>query len=106
MASNYEPMDTASQALSKDEDDLRRKVQSQGDDADLKWLMKDKRGRRIVWRQLGLASVFRLSFNTNAMAMSFAEGERNYGLRLLNRINTLCPEFYVLMVEEQKDGRK
>ena len=33
-----------------------------------------KRGRRIVWRFLERAGVYRLSFNTNAMAMAFAEG--------------------------------
>jgi len=62
--------------------------------------MSSKRGRRILWRLLDRAGVFRLSFNTNAMAMAFAEGNRNEGLRYLALIHTLCPELYPTMVKE------
>ena len=68
--------------------------------------MSSKRGRRIVWRFLERAGVYRLSFNTNAMAMAFAEGNRNEGLRILAQIHTLCPELYAVMVKEQnRDNR-
>ncbi len=47
------------------------------------------------------AGVFRSSFNTNAMTMSFAEGHRNYGLRILALIHSQCPELYPTMMKEQ-----
>jgi hypothetical protein len=33
--------------------------------------------------------------------MSFAEGHRNYGLRILGMIHTQCPELYPTMMKEQ-----
>jgi hypothetical protein len=71
--------------------------------SDLLWLMGSKRGRRIVWRLLEEAGVFRTSFNTNSLLMAFAEGTRNYGLRVLGLIHTHCPELYAPMLKEQRD---
>ena len=84
----------------------RTKLQALGEVEDLKWLMGSKRGRRIVWRLLDQAGVFRLSFNTNAMQMAFAEGNKNYGLRTLAQIQALCPDLYPLMVKEAKDEQR
>lgn len=80
---------------------MRSRLAKTNEDEDFKWLMGSKRGRRIVWRLLDRAGVFRLSFNTNAMQMAFAEGNRNEGLRVLSQIHTLCPELYQVMVKEQ-----
>ena len=99
--SNYDPTDIRSQDRAKAENDLRTKLAKDTEEADLKWLMGSKRGRRIVWRLLDRAGVFRLSFNTNSMAMAFNEGNRNEGLRILAQIHTLCPELYPVMVKEQ-----
>lgn len=74
------------------------------EEQDLKWLMSSKRGRRIVWRLLEQAGVFRLSFNTNAMQMAFNEGGRNYGNRTLGQIHVYCSELYSVMVKENTDG--
>jgi hypothetical protein len=48
---------------------------------------------------------FGSSFGTNALAMAFAEGERNVGLQLLNDIMSVAPDQYVLMMRE-KNGRE
>lgn len=80
---------------------MRRRLAQETEQADFEWLMSSKRGRRIVWRFLERAGVYRLSFNTDAMAMAFAEGNRNEGLRLLAQIHALCPELYAVMIEEQ-----
>lgn len=69
---------------------------------DIKWLMSSKRGRRIVFRQLEQAGVFRSSFNTNALQMSFNEGNRNAGLQLLAVITEHASERYAEMIEESK----
>jgi hypothetical protein len=99
--SNYDPLDIRGQERAKVEKDLRDKVARENEEADVKWLMSTRRGRRIVWRLLDRAGVFRLSFNTNAMQMAFAEGGRNEGLRTLAQIHTLCPELYVVMLKER-----
>lgn len=77
---------------------------AEGEEQDLKWLMSSKRGRRIVWRLLEQAGVFRLSFNPNAMQMAFNEGGRNYGNRTLGQIHAYCSELYPVMVKENTDG--
>lgn len=99
--SNYDPLDLRSQDRSKAERELRERLARENEEADLKWLMGNKRGRRVIWRLLDQAGVFRSSFNTNAMTMSFAEGHRNYGLRILALIHSQCPELYPTMMKEQ-----
>jgi hypothetical protein len=103
--SNYDPLDLRGQEKTKSEKEVREKISRENEEADLKWLMGSKRGRRMIWRLLDQTGVFRLSFNTNAMQMAFAEGNRNYGNRTLSLIHTLCPELYPLMVKEQQDVR-
>ena len=99
--STYDPLDTQSQSRMTADAEQRNRLARDAEASDLKWLMSSKRGRRIVWRLLDRAGVFRLSFNTNSMQMAFAEGNRNEGLRVLAQIHTLCPELYPVMVKEQ-----
>ncbi|OZI58715.1 Bbp19 family protein [Bordetella genomosp. 1] len=75
---------------------------------DLKWLMANRRGRRIVWRLLEQAGVFRSVFSTNAMEMAFKEGNRNGGLQLMSLVLGTCPERYAEMLTEHRtnDDRK
>lgn len=73
-----------------------------GEIEDIKWLMSSSRGRRIVNRLLHNAGVFRLSFHTNALQMSFNEGNRNAGLMLLATITEHCPKRFAEMLEEGK----
>jgi len=98
---NYDPLDLRSQERSKADRELRERLARENEEADIKWLMGNKRGRRVIWRLLDQAGVFRSSFNTNAMTMSFAEGHRNYGLRILALIHSQCPELYPTMMKEQ-----
>lgn len=100
--SNFDPMDTNSQARAKTEVDARNKLVQQVEADDVKWLMGSKRGRRIIWRQLERAGVFQLSFNATAMVMAFNEGRRSEGLRVLAQVHEFCPEQYTTMMQEQK----
>jgi len=87
------------------QDQQRKEVANlelQKDAEDLKWLMSSKRGRRIVNRLLQNAGVFRVSFHTNALQMSFNEGNRNSGLKLLAAITEHCPDRYAEMIDEAK----
>lgn len=98
--SNYDPLDAKAVEKVQSDKDTRDKLQLKTESDDLKWLMSNKRGRRILWRLLDQSGVFRLSFNTNAMSMAFAEGNRNFGNRTLSQIHSLCPELYPQMVKE------
>lgn len=104
--SSYDPTDIRSQERAKSEQDQRDKLAKDTEESDLKWLMKGKQGRRIVWRLLEQAGVFRSSFNTNAMQMAFAEGNRNSGNRLLALIHTTCPELYPVMLNEATERKE
>lgn len=111
--SDYDPTDIPAQDSSKADAELKKHLAKDTEEADLKWLMGSKRGRRILWRLLDRAGVFRLSFNTNSMTMAFNEGSKNEGLRTLAQIHALCPELYPVMVKEQihdnrndDDGRR
>lgn len=99
--STYDPLDLAPQ----EDAEQRVRLERLSEESDFKWLMGSKRGRRIVWRQLERSGVFRLSFNTNAMAMAFAEGNRNDGLRTLSLIQSLCPELHSVMLKERSNER-
>ena len=103
--SNYDPTDLRSQEKQKTERVSREKLAKENEETDIKWLMGTKRGRRILWRLMDQSGVFRLSFNTNAMQMAFAEGNRNFGNRMLAMIHEQCPELYSVMVKEQKNDR-
>ena len=99
-----DPLDTeATDAIRKTLADQAR-LSALREAEDLKWLMSSKRGRRIVNGLLQQAGVFRSSFNTNALQMSFNEGNRNTGLRLLAAITEACPERYAEMIEESKNA--
>lgn len=97
-----DPLDTeANDQLRQARADAGRLSQMK-DAEDIKWLMSSKRGRRIVNRQLQNAGVFRSSFHTNALQMSFNEGNRNTGLMLLAAVTEDCPERYAEMMDEAK----
>ena len=103
--SEFDPTEIRQQERTKAQNDLRAKLERESEAEDLKWLMGSKRGRRIVWRLLEQSGVFRLSFNTNAMAMAFAEGNRNFGNRTQALIHTHCPELYPTMIKEANHER-
>lgn len=98
--SEHHPLEPKAQAKAQKDRQVRTELANKSEASDIEWLMSSSRGRRIVWRQLERAGVFRTSFNTNSMAMAFAEGAKNEGLRLLSM---LPPESYVLMLKEAKE---
>ena len=103
MSNNYDPLDLRGQERDRADKELRERLDRQNEEADVKWLMSQKRGRRMAWRILDHAGVFRSTFAANAMQMAFAEGNRNGGLRLLSLIHSACPEQYHVMMKEHQD---
>ena len=100
---NDDPLDTSTQDRSREEKQLRNKLSALSEVEDVKWLMSSKRGRRIIYRQLANAGVFRVSFHTNALQMAFNEGGRNQGLSLLAQVTEHCPDRYAELIQEAKE---
>ena len=103
MKKQYDTFDLASQEAAKAEAEERAKLRARIEAEDLKWVMSNKRGRRVIHTVLERAGVFRSSFHTNALQMAFNEGSRNEGLAMLAKIMEHSPELYSLMLKEQKE---
>lgn len=104
--SDYNPSDINLQAASKAEAEARSKAADDAESADFMNLAGAQWGRRIIWRLLDRAGVFRLSFTDNPLTTAFNEGRRNEGLRLLMQMQTSCPENYSLMLKERTDEQR
>ena len=98
-----DPLDLRGQEKQREEARERDRRQSETEADDVKWLMGNKRGRRIVWRLLERTGVFRTSFRLNN-EMAFLEGQRNVGLSLIDAIHANCPDAYLIMVKEQQSN--
>lgn len=99
----YDAFDLRAQEDARKDAEEKAKLRARIEIDDLKWVMSNKRGRRMMHGILERAGVFRLSFHTNALQMAFNEGTRNEGLAVLAKLMEHCPELYSLMLKEQKD---
>jgi len=70
---------------------------------DVKWLMADKRGRRIMWRLLAEAGVYRTSFNNSGSVTAFNEGKRHIGLVLISEVNDHAAHQFLVMLKEHAE---
>lgn len=68
---------------------------------DIKWLMANRQGRRIVRRWLAAAGIYRTSFVANdSHASAYVEGKRAFGLQILGDVVAAAPEDYLTMLSE------
>ena len=103
MAAEHDPLDDdANQAVRQDAQD-KRELRDSVDDADLRWILASKKGRRFIFNLLDHGGTLRSSFNTNALTMAFQEGRRFESAALTERIFRLSPESYLTMIKEQND---
>lgn len=100
---NYDAFDIRAQEAAREDAEEKAKLRARVELDDVKWMMSNKRGRRVMHGILERAGVWRLSFHTNALQMAFNEGSRNEGLAMLARLMEHCPELYALMLKEHKD---
>lgn len=70
---------------------------------DVKWLMADKRGRRIMWRLLAEAGIYRTSFNNSGSVTAFNEGKRQIGLVFVGEVNDYAAHQFLVMLKEHAD---
>lgn len=99
----HDAFDFHAQEEAREAAEEKAKLRQRQDIEDLKWLMSNKRGRRIIYGLLERAGVWQLSFHTNALQMAFNEGRRNEGLALLAKLMSEAPDNYALMLKEHKD---
>ncbi len=67
---------------------------------DVKKLMSEPWGRRLMWNLLADARTYHRTFNPDSLLMAYAEGRRSFGLDLLAYIQMTAPERYVEMLTE------
>lgn len=70
---------------------------------DIRELMSFKVNRRVIWRLLEMAGLYRSSFALETPRMAFNEGQRNLGLAVMADIMEACPERYAAMQREAKE---
>jgi hypothetical protein len=97
-----DPIDLDGQEQDQAREQRKAQLRAEQEIEDIKWLVSSKQGRRVVWRLLEKAGVFRTSFSTNALQMAMSEGNRSYGLFWLNEVMASCPDKFVLMINESK----
>lgn len=66
----------------------------------------DKEGRKFLWWLLEIGRVGSQPYSGNALNTAFTCGELNVGQRILDRIISVSPEGYLLMMKENNDERK
>lgn len=98
----FDPTDAGAREAAEQAEASRRHRETRLAAEDFKWLMSDKRGRRIVFRWLERTGVFQSSFTGDAETF-FREGQRNVGLQLLAQVNDLTPQLYPTMLKEQRE---
>lgn len=95
----------ANEAAAKKAAVLDRFASKQADE-DFLWLMGQQTGRRFMWGLLGRCNVFSTSFNTHGGLMNLAEGKKQVGYQYLEKINQLCPDLYVVMMNEANEAAR
>ena len=103
---DHDPQDIRAQERADADRKSRSKTALLLEEADLVWLMDGKKGRRICWRILDQSGVRVRSFHQNALQMAFNEGTRAFGQELLDKVLTLAPDNYVLMLKEHDDDNR
>lgn len=81
----------------------KARLKQQAEDADLVWLMELPQGRRVMWRLLGIAGLYRNPMLGDGDALTnFRCGKQAVGQELVANVHRLCPGYYFEMVKEQQ----
>lgn len=94
------PQDVADPEAELETQRLQEQTRREQEVNDLKWLMAHKQGRRIMWRLLEFAGVYRTSFTGNSETF-FREGQRNVGLKFLAEVQENSPDEYLKMLKKE-----
>lgn len=69
-------------------------------DVDLRWLMSNPSGRRLVYRWLEESGLFSSSFAEVPTVAAFREGKRAWAVEMMQNIQAREPRLHTLMVQE------
>lgn len=67
---------------------------------DVRRILSVPEGRRLFWRLLSGAGVFRASFTLNSVQTAYNEGRRDIGLWMLEEINQADPNAFAQLQRE------
>lgn len=104
MAIEYDPIDLEDLDRRKAKDVEAREHDREQEEEDMRWVMAQPQGRRLMSRILGLCGVYRSSYTGNSETF-FREGMRNIGLILVADMQTLTPGDFVKLLQEHSNGR-
>lgn len=105
MSTSRDPTDTTSQEREANLEEVKAREIRRLELGDLKWLMANVQGRRIVGRLLDRAGVYRSSFNHSGSVMAHNEGRRDMGLFLLAEVSEASPGGLLKLISETQ-GQK
>lgn len=88
--------------MAKTVDELRQLTEKQAQD--IRDVMATEGGRRVIYKLLERAGLYRCSFNGQSNQTIFNEGGRNQGLMLLSDVTQHAPTSYQLMLKENNNG--
>jgi hypothetical protein len=80
----------------------KEKQRLERDRDDMRWLLSDRRGRRMMHRWLERSGLWRTSFDGPERTF-FNEGMRNMGLMLFAEVSEAAPEMFPVMMKEAKE---
>lgn len=99
-----DPLDIRSQERAQAEAEERMRLASQCWAGDIKWLMSDKRGRRIAAVLLDQAGTHRSPFDTNHASADFKQGLQWFGLWWKGQLEKHCFDRFIEMLKESKES--
>ena len=82
--------------------EVRQRYTARMAENDLKSVMETAHGRRFVWSLLGGCALYHEGWSESHAEMARIAGIRSVGLRLLKRIELVCPDLYDLMQKEAR----
>lgn len=65
-------------------------------------VMDTRDGRTLIWWLMAECNVFSSIVNEHSGMMYTLAGKRDIGLMLLDKIQNICPEMYMVMVKENQ----
>jgi len=71
-------------------------------DADMRWVMSDPRGRRVVAMLIERAGVRVANYNADPLLLSRIEGQRDIGIALRDCAERVAPEDYDTLRREER----
>lgn len=102
---NRDPTDIKGQTAEQIETEAKKHARRETEKDDIKQVMASRQGRRLMWRLISLAGVYRSTWSPVHAEMARAEGRREFGVLLIDEVHAACPEQYEVMKREARNGR-